>query len=101
MKHYHSFSKPNVCSTRFAHETLPGCKYKIKSQHLGILLKIFGLELKVLQMKTTYVSKFFISSMFTSDNQCPKIQYFGQLTYTFKTMASYNASSCSERTENE
>ena len=28
------------------------------------------------------MSKFFISSVFTSDNLCPKIQYFGLLSYT-------------------
>ena len=34
-------------------------------------------------MKTRYkcVPKFFISSVFTSDSLCPKIQYFGLLSY--------------------
>ena len=32
-----------------------------------------------------YISvKVFISSMFTSDNQCPRIRYFGQLTYAYE-----------------
>ena len=42
---------------------------KTKSQHLG-LVEIFSSESKVWRMKTKYVSKFYISSVFTSDNQC-------------------------------
>ena len=49
---------------------------KIKSQHFGVSLKFFDLELKVLHMKTKCVSTFFISSVFTSDNQCPKYPNF-------------------------
>ena len=37
---------------------------------------IFGLYLKVLHMKTKYVSKFLISRVFTSDKQCPKYPNF-------------------------
>ena len=42
--------------------------------NLSILgfFEIFSLELKVWQIKTDCVSKFFISSVFTSDNQCQK-----------------------------
>ena len=32
-------------------------------------------------MNSKSVSKFFVSSVFTSDSQCPKIPYFGPLTY--------------------
>ena len=59
-----------------ANGTLPGRKYicsplKSKSVFWGFV-EIFGLELKVLHMKTHFVSKFFTSSVFLSDNQCPK-----------------------------
>ena len=40
---------------------------KVKSAFWGFA-KIFGLESKVLRMKTECLSKFFISSVFTSDN---------------------------------
>ena len=40
------------------------------SVFLGFV-EIFGLKLKELRMKTKCVSKFFASSEFTSDNQCP------------------------------
>ena len=35
-----------------------------------------------MRTKCRYVPKFFISSLFTSDSLCPKIQYFGPLSYT-------------------
>ena len=53
---------------------------KIKSQHFGDLLK-FWFVVKVFHMKTKCVSKFFISSVFTSDNQCPKYPSFWLRTY--------------------
>ena len=43
-------------------------------------VKIFGWEWKVLLMKTKFVSKFFISSVFTSDCKCPKFPYFRLFT---------------------
>ena len=63
-----------------ANGTLPGHKYicsplKSKISILGFV-EIFGLQLKVLHMKTKCVSKFFISSVFTLDNQCPKYPNF-------------------------
>ena len=74
---------------KVANGTLPGRKY------IWGFVEIFGLQLKVLHMKTKCVSKFFISSVFTSDNQCPKYSEF--LTayihkFTLKTIDSYNAS---------
>ena len=51
---------------------------KIKHQHLGGFVEVFSLELKVLRMNTKCVSKIFISSVFISDKQCLKIQYFGR-----------------------
>ena len=48
----------------------------------------FGLELKVLWTKTKCATTFFISSVFTLGNECPKIPYFGVLTdiNTVKTL---------------
>ena len=75
--------------------TLPGFNYicsSLKSE-VGILgvVEIVGLELKILKMKTECVLKFFISSVFTSDNQCPEISYFGPFT-NINAIASYNIS---------
>ena len=49
-----------------------------KSAFWGFV-KIFGWEWKVLLMNTRCVSKFFISSVFSSDSQCLKIPHFGRL----------------------
>ena len=39
-------------------------------------------------MKTESLSNYFIATVFTSDNRCPKIPYFGLLKYTVTTIAS-------------
>ena len=41
--------------------------------NFGGFVQIFGPKSEVLQMKSKCVSKCFISSLFTSDKQCPKI----------------------------
>ena len=58
-----------------ANGTLLGCKYKIKSQHFEVWYRIESIANKDLMLV-----KIFICSLFTSDNQCPKISYFGLFT---------------------
>ena len=56
----------------------PGHKYQ-KSAFWGFI-ESFGLEFEVMQMKNKCVSKILISTAFSSDNQCPKVPYFGRIT---------------------
>ena len=61
-----------------ANGVLRGHKYiciplNSKSAFWG-LLEIYGSKLEVLRTKTKFVSKLFISSLFTSYNQYPKIR---------------------------
>ena len=64
-----------------ANGTLPARKYicsPLKSEvSIWVSLKFVCLEAKVLRMKTKLVYKFFISSVLTSNKQCPNIPYFG------------------------
>ena len=86
--YYHSFSEPNVYLAQLRMErSFAGLQvyYNQKSVFRGFV-DLFSLELKVLRMKTKCVSKFFISSVFTSESQCPKIPYFGLLTYINKQL---------------
>ena len=61
------------CKWNFTGPQMYSQPARIQLQHFGGFAETFGLEFEVLRMLTTYVSKFFISSMFPSDNQLPKI----------------------------
>ena len=78
--------QPNICFGIVANGTLPGQDIfaSLQNQKLAFwdFAETFCLELRKLQMKTiTSVSRIFISSLFISDNQCPKIPYFRLLIH--------------------
>ena len=65
---YHSFGKPNLYVAGLQME-----QWQATSNHkpaFSCLVEIMSLELKVLRMKTEFVSGFSISSAFTLDIKC-------------------------------
>ena len=64
------------CKWNFAGAQIYLQPANIKSQHFEVSLKFWVVIESIAYMKTKCVSEFFISSVFSSDSQCPKFRIY-------------------------